>query len=570
MSAASTTLFERVRSRQDFTFAFPVYAILLGLVLFPLGYLFYASLQSSSPGAPDAEFTAEHVKALFTDRSYFRGLKNSLQLGLLVSLFATTLGVLFAWILGRTDVPFKKTLTLLVSLPIFLSPFACGIAWVLLGTEKSGLINAQLRRLFGEDAGIVNIMSFPGLVFVMVLSFAPLAFLFTLGPMLNMDGSLEEASRVGGASLVSTMKNVTLPVVLPSITSAALMIFVLAVEMFSIPGLIGPAARYPTLTYFIYQKTTASPPDWGGASAAGLALLLIMMFGMLLQTRATKASARFVTISGKGAKPVTMRLGRWRWAAFTVPLVYIILGVALPLIALLVSSTMRYYTPDLAWDLFTLDHWRAAFDATQFRTATRNTILVGAAAPTVAVLFAFAMAYVRNRTRAPLRQTAEMIGMMPVAIPGIVFGVGVLWAYVGSPIYGTIWLLVVAYCARYLPHALRVLSSGMVQIDKGLEEASRVGGAGVMRTLGSITVPLLRPAALSSWLLLVIYCTRELNVAIMVYTSQSIVLPVLMWSEMNAGAYQKAAIIALFESTLILVIVAVGSLVFRVDLRRSK
>ena len=158
--------------------------------------------------------------------------------------------------------------------------------------------------------------------------------------------------------------------------------------------------------------------------------------------------------------------------------------------------------------------------------------------------------------------------MMPVAVPGIVFGVGVLWAYVGSPVYGTVFLLMIAYCARYLPHALRVISSGMVQIDKGLEEASRVAGAGVTRTLAGVTIPLLKPVALSSWLLLVIYCTRELNVAIMVYTSKSVVLPVLMWSEMSAGSYQKAAIIAIVESLLILAIVIVGAVGFRVDLTR--
>ena len=415
--------------------------------------MFYASLQSASPGAPNSAWTLDNLKALFTQPTYWTALRNSLWLGFLVAVFSVALGVTFAWILGRTDVPFRRVLSVLVPLPIFLSPFACGIAWVLLGSERSGLINGTLRSIFGTDISPVNIMTFPGLVFVMVLSFAPLAYLFTLAPMINMDGSLEEASRISGASLPRTFFKVTLPVVAPGVLSACLMVFVLASEMFSIPGLIGTAAGYRTLPYFIYQNTTTTPPNWGGAAVAGLALLLIMSLGMLLQAKATKGSSRFVTISGKGAKPIVMKLGRWRWFVFALPAAYILLAVILPGAALLIGSSMRFFTPELRLDLFTLSHWESAFAASQFQTAMINTILVGVIAPTIAVAFAFVMAYVRNRTNAPLRNTFEQIGMLPVAVPGIVFGVGVLWAYVGSPVYGTILLLMIAYSARYLPHA---------------------------------------------------------------------------------------------------------------------
>ena len=566
MSTSTPTLLERARGKSDLTLSLPVYAIMIGLIALPMGYLVYAALQSASPGSPASEFTWENIKTVATTQSYWTALRNSLWLGFLVSIFSVVLGVSFAWILGRTDVPFRGTLSVLVSLPIFLSPFAGGIAWVLLGSKKSGLINGFLTKWFGEGAGFMNIMTFPGLVFVMVLSFAPLAYLFTVGPMLNMDGSLEEASRVGGASVFHTMRKITLPVVLPGILSAALMVFVLAAEMFSIPGLIGTAAGFRTLPYFIYQNTTASPPNWGGAAAAGLALLLVMLFGMLLQARATRASSRFVTISGKGARPVTLKLGRWRWVVFLLPAFYVFVGVVLPGAALLLTTFLRYYTPDLSWQLFTLDNWQVTLSSPGFQTAIRNTIFVGSATPTVAVVIAFAMAHIRNRTKAPFRATIETLGMLPVAVPGIVFGVGVLWAYVGSPIYGTVWLLLVAYCARFLPHALRVISSGIVQVDQGLEEASRVAGAGVTKTMRSITLPLLKPAVLSSWLLLLIYCTRELNVAIMVYTSKSVVVPVLMWSEMAGGDYQKAAILALVESSLILVVVTIAALLLRVNL----
>lgn len=570
-SAPSTLGFwDRVRARPDAALSIPVYLIIFGLVIFPLGYLVYAALQTASPGAPNAEFTFDNVRSVMSTQVFWIALRNSLWLGFLVGIFSVTLGVSFAWILGRTDVPFRNSLSVLVSLPIFLSPFALGIAWVLLGSDKSGLINGQLQAWFGSDGGFLNILSFPGLVFVMTLSFTPLAYLFTVGPMLNMDGSLEEAARVAGASLRGTMLKVTLPVVIPGILSAALMIFVLAAEMFSVPGLIGTAAGYRTLPFYIYQQANSSPPDWGGAAAAGLVLLAIMMFGMLLQARATRVSSRFVTISGKGAQPATIKLGRWRWPVFLIPAIYILLGVILPAGALILTTFLRYYTPDFTLELFTLLNWERTLTSSRFQTAIKNTILVGSATPTVAIVVAFAMSYIRNRTTARFREAVETVGMLPVAIPGIVFGVGALWAYVGTPLYGTLWLLLVAYCARFLPHALRVISSSMVQIDKDLEEAARVSGAGVFRTLGSITIPLLKPAVLSSWLLLLIYCTRELNVAIMVYTSDSVVLPVLMWSDMEAGAYQNAAALALIESSIILLVVTIAALVLRVNLFNRK
>ncbi|MGF9648816.1 iron ABC transporter permease [Pseudarthrobacter oxydans] len=566
MANTATSFVERLRSKQELGVALPVYAVILVLVLVPLSYLVYAALQTTSPGAPGSGFTFENIRLIFSTNTYWQALGNSLWLGFLVSVLAVSLGVTFAWILGRTDVPFRRTLSVLVSLPIFLSPFALGIAWVLLGSEKSGLINGVMRRFFGESAGFMDIMTFPGLVFVMVLAFAPLAYLFTVGPMLNMDGSLEEASRVVGGSLFHTMRKITLPVIMPGVLSATLMVFVLAAEMFSVPGLIGTAAGYRTLPFFIYQSTTASPPQWGAAATAGLALLAIMMLGTILQSRATKASARFVTVTGKGARPVRIRLGRWRWPLFLIPTLYVILGVVLPGTALFLTTFQQYYTPDLAPELFTFRWWERVTESSQFQTALRNTLIVGSATPTLAVIIAFAMAYVRNRTRAPLREAVETLGMLPVAIPGIVFGVGVLWAYVGSAIYGTVWLLLVAYCARFLPHALRVISSGMVQVDRSLEDAARVGGANIPWTISTITVPLLKPAVLSAWLLLLIYCTRELNVAIMVYTSDSQVLPVLMWGAMEAGSYQTAAILAIIESTLILLVVGLAALVLRVNL----
>lgn len=557
---------EHFANRKSLLLASPFYVVVLVIVLLPLGYLLFAALQTGSPGAPDTQWTLSNVQAVVSRPAYRRVLVNTLQLGAIVTLIATTLGIVLAWFVARTDLPSKKFLEVLIPLPLFMSPFAGGVAWVFLGSENAGLLNVAYRAVFNTDQALFNIFTFPGLVWTMVLFMTPYAYLFTLGPLRNMDASLEEASRVQGASYWRTMFRITFPLALPGIASAFLMIFVLSSEMFSLPGLIGVPAGHYTLPYFIYQSTSFSPPNWPLAAAAGLILLLIMIVGVSLQRRATRASERFVTVGGKGAGVNTIDIGKWRWLGTGLAYTYVTLAIVLPLMALLIGASMRYFTPSLSLELFTLHHWERILTSDRFFSSLKNTLTVATLGPLIGIFIGFMLTYLWQRLRAPFGKTTESVAMMPIAIPGIVLGVGMVWAYVGTPVYGTIGMLFIAYVARYLPHSLRIFQSTLVQLDPGLDEASRVSGAGIFRTLRHVTLPLLKQSTLSAWLLLFILMVRELNVAIMVYTRESMVLPVLLWSEIEGGQYGGAAIVAFVEASIVLVAFFVARRILGVDL----
>lgn len=560
---------DRLRRHSSLLIASPFYLVVAAMVLLPLGYLLYAALQTGSPGDPGSTFTLDNVKAVVGETAYRRVLWNTLKLGAIVTLLACLFGVTLAWFVARTNLPGKRALEVLLPLPLFLSPFAGGVAWVFLGSESAGLINVAYRAIVGTEDALVNIFSFGGLVFTMVLFMTPYAYLFTLGPLRNMDASLEEASRVHGASAFRTVARITLPLVLPGLLAALLMAFVLSAEMFSLPGLIGVPADYYTLPYFIYQATNFSPPRWPLAAAGGLLLLVIMAAGVWLQRRATRASERFVTVGGKGPAIAPANVGRWRWVGATLCWLYLTFAIFLPLCALLVGASMRYFTPSLSLELFTLDNWVRILTSSKFVEAITNTLVIAVIGPLFGLVIGFALTYLWQRMRAPFGRTVETLAMLPVAIPGIVLGVGLVWAYVGTPIYGTLAILFIAYVARFLPHVLRIFSSTLVQIDPVLDEASRVSGAGIMRTLRRITLPLLKQSTLSAWLLLFLMMVRELNVAIMVYTSDTTVLPVLLWSEIEGGQYGGAAVVAMVEVTIVTVAFVIARKVLRVDLART-
>lgn len=556
----------RLVARRDALLPLPLYLVLVLIIVVPLGYLVYAVFQTGSPTDKNSRFTWDNVAGILTDPVYLQVVGNTLLMALCVTVIACLIGVTLAWAVARINLPAKRFFEFFIPMPLFLSPFAGALAWLILGSKNAGFLNYWFKQIFHTESGFMNILSFPGLVFVMVLFHIPYAYLYTIAPLKNMDGSLEEASRVGGAGSFRTMVRVTFPVVLPGVLSAAIMVFVLSAEMFTVPALLGAGAKFPTMPTFIYQETQFSPPKWGSAAAAGMVLLLIMIVGILLQNRATRMSNRFVTVTGKGVRPAILRLGPWRWVVAVVPSLFLLCAVFLPMVTLIFATFLKFVTPRLTSKSFTLGNWSNLGNDPVFLRGLGNTAFVALVGSVIATALAFFLVYAWKRLKAPLARTSEAVAMLPVAVPGIVLGVGALWAAVQTPLYGTVWLLIAAYTARYLANPVRIFSSTLVQVDKSLDEASRVGGAGLFRTLGRVSAPLLTPATLSAWLLLFIMFTRELNVAVMTYSANSIVLPVIMWGSITAGSLNYAACIALIESTFIITAYLVARYVFKVDL----
>ncbi|MFO1188607.1 MAG: iron ABC transporter permease [Alphaproteobacteria bacterium] len=553
-----------------------LFLVLSAAILWPLFNLLLGALHASPPGRGRTRYTIDTVVNVFSDPATFSGIQNSLLLAVCVTLIALTLGGGLAWIIARTDVPMRRILQYLVVFPLFLSPFAGAMAWMQLASVKTGLINILYRVVSGDEQGvIINIFTFGGLVWCMSLYFAPYAFLQTVSALSAMDQSMEEASRTAGAGIFTTTRRITLPILLPALVGSAIIIFVLAAEMFSIPGLLGGPSRINTVPYQIFKLTTYYPSQWHKAAALGLFLLAMMAAGLYFYRRIIRQSAKFVTISGRGTKLGVFRLGRLRWAAFCLCISYFALAVVLPYLVIIGGSFVRYFTPELFTggggdaSTLTLEYWRAAFIDRHFRTALGNSVFLGLASATVATILGIVVSYVVVKTKTRLRGSIDFVTTLPLAVPGIVFGIGMLWAYISSPIYNTLWILMLAYVIRYLPNSARILNSNLLQVNNELQEAALMVGASPSRAVYNIVLPIIRPAIMASWVLLFINVVRELSVTILLYGSRSMVLPVLMWDQMENGVVGQANVTALVLSLLILVVFVLATKIFRIDLLRG-
>jgi iron(III) transport system permease protein len=376
-----------------------------------------------------------------------------------------------------------------------------------------------------------------------------------------MDPSLEEAAGACGASSPSTLRHVTIPVLRPAVLAAGLYVLVLATEMFAIPGYLGSSIKFFTLPYNIYLTAARFPIDHAFAAASSTIILILALVGLYLYRRSTAASRRFVTVTARGYRPRRTSLGRFRYAAAAVCWVYVVLAVVLPLVALVISGLLRFTSPSIRWDLMTIQNVTTVLAAPLVQRSIVNTLLLAAVvAPLGAILLGVAVAYVNHRTTLPGRAIVDYIGSLPMAVPGIVFATGLIWAYVGTPLYATLAILAIAYVSHYIPYANRSIGSALLQVDRDLEEAARVCGASTAHVIWMITAPLIRPALVATWIFLFLAVVRESSASILLYSPSSIVLSVVSWNYMFDGQFNQASVVALLQTAIILFVLLVARL----------
>lgn len=537
--------------------------LLVALIVVPVAFVLFGATRSGTPGDPNTEFTLEPLRTAFTTRPYLGSLVATVLLGLVVSGLAVVVGALLAWLVARTDLPKKGFFELVALGPMFLSPFVGAIAWVTLAAPNSGMINVSAATFFGATGSVVNVMTLGGLVFVMALYFVPYGYLFASAAFKNMDPALEEASYLCGAGIVRTALWVTLPLIRPALLSAFFLVTVLVMGVFSIPAVLAADIGFSPLPVRVYRAITMVPSDYGLAAAIGASLLLIAFVGVWLYRRAVRASKRFVTVTARGFRPRLVPLGRMKAPAIVLCVMYGLLSIVLPYTALIIVSFTPYTITDLTALTFTTDHFVGILTSARTYDAIVNTLVIGLIAPALCVLLAMVVSFIVERTDLRGRRLLEYVTTAPVAIPGIVFATGFVWAYVYTPLYATIWILVAAFVASYLPHANRITSASLLQIDRTLEEAATVSGATQRVTMSRITLPLSRPALLSGWILVFVLVSREINAAIILVSPRTMVLSVLAYDYVQFGDLRAAAVIGLIQTA----VLVLGVLVARYALR---
>lgn len=546
-------------------------ALVATLVLAPLVALVYGAFRSHSPGSPLAAFTLDHIKlvygGLFTGGWTQSATVNSLALAVPVMFLACAIGAFLAWAVTRTDLPYRRVWEVAFLLPMLYSPLVGVIGWSLLADPSGGLLNIFWSNLTGSSEPLFNVYSYTGIVWVMVFYFVPYAFTLNVGTFRTMDPALEEAAAVSGANLWRRLTRITLPIMTGSIAAGGLFIFTLALEQFAIPGFLGSHIRFDTLAHSIYLRTNGYPIDLPGAAAAGTLLIAFAAVGLYCYRRMTRQAERFITVTARGYKPAASPLGAARPFVFAACAVIFLVGTALPLAAVTLRALMPVRTGGL--DLSTLGwgNFKVLFGAQDILLGLQNSLYLAAGAATICALIGLGLSYRMVRRKSPQMALADYLIAMPIGIPGTVFGIGMLWAYVRSPLYMTIWILLLAFITRYLVYGVRTLGNGVMQIDKTLEEAASVSGATPLRTFFFVNVPLLKPAICSVWLLIFMIVMREISASVILYGVNSATLPVLTWSYLLDGAYGIASALSILQLLIVAAVVLLFRWAFGVDFK---
>ena len=527
-------------------------ALLAWLVLYPIAVLLVGSIRSDLP-MRDGRFTLANFSALFAEPNNLQAIINTLVSSALATALALVIGMTLAWITSRTDTPARRFFDNAFVIPYYLSPFIGAIAWTLLANPRIGFINGFFTQSLGFDEAPLNIYSLGGLVFVMALYYAPIVFLFGASALRSMDPALEEASRIHGAGAFITAARVTLPLTAPAIASSALLVFLNAAGQFGIPAVIGIPMHYDVITTRIWISLGYFPPRYTEAAAFAVVLMAFSAIIAIFQQRYL-ARKSFVTVTGRGYRPGTHRLGWTRHLCLAACLLYLLLSIALPYAALVFMSFQPYLSfafEPTQWTLKQYDD--VLFNNPDTVRAVKNSFILAAGGATATICLALVVSYVVNRTRLSARYFLDYLAMLPAAVPAVVFAVALLWSYIflPLPIYGTIWMLLIAYVSHYIPFGVRAASAGLAQISPALEESARIHGATWLATLRRIVIPLIKPALMAGWILLFVEFIRSLSLSILLYSNDSIVMPVVIYELYESGAYPALSAFSTLQTVLV-------------------
>ena len=525
------------------------------LVLYPIFFLLQASLNVGDPEAkPPTEYGFDNYVGLF---QYSEILLNTVAVSLAATVMALLFGFVTAWILSRTDVPGRRTLEQLMAVPYYVTPLLGAFAWSLLGAPESGFVNQVWRALGGEDH-LIDIVTPLGIAWVMALFEGSVAFVMIAAVMKSMDPALEEASQVIGASRFRTMLRVTLPLVAPGVLGAAIFVFAEMLGSFSAALVLGMPNRFYVVTTAMYQLVSQYPPRIPLAAAMGVSLFAVM-FVMLFVYRRIITRRSYVTITGKAFRPRLMDVGRLRCVLFGICALYVVLSVVLPMLTLAYASVQKIAVAFPAAANWTLDNFRTATTMNAVRSALANSLLLGLATATIGVAIMGLLSWIIYRSRVPGSGMIEYIVMFPQAVPRLVFAFGMMWAWLifPIPIYGTLWLLLIAYLTVFLPLGVRTISGVMLQIDKSLEECAQMCGAGWGYRIRTVTVPLLWPGLIAAWLLLFVASIRELGASILLMGPHSKVITPAIVESWFASSTELTAAMALIQTLVVAIAVSI-------------
>ncbi|HEY5619637.1 MAG TPA: iron ABC transporter permease [Vicinamibacterales bacterium] len=533
------------------------FTIYIGLI--PLGFLVWQSFRTPQTAAADAVFTLGNYAAAYSSSDTLSLFVTSIQFAFGTAVFSFVIGATLAWMNERTNTPFKTVFFALSLIPLVIPSILFTVAWILLASPQIGIVNLVLQGWLGLEEPLFDVYSLPGMIWVDGLHYSPMAFLLMSAAFRAMDPSLEESATMSGAGIFQVLRRVTLRLTWPAIVATILILFVRAIESFEVPALLGLPSGIVVFTAAIYQAVHRYPSQIGLASAYAMALLVITSFGVYFVSRLSGQGSKYATMTGKGFRPRLIDLGAWRWLTAAIFIVYFGLIVVMPFAVLLWSSFQRFYSvPSMeALQNLTLDPYRFILDYPNLPRTVLNSVMLSFGAATVVMLVASVICWIVVKTKYPGRWLLDNVASLPIVFPGLVLGLSIMIFYlnVDVGIYGTIWIMLIAYITRFMPYGLRYSTTSMVQIHKELEESAAMCGASWTTTFRRVILPLLKPGLLAGWIYVMIVSIRELSTSILLYSPDTQVISIVIWELWENGQYvELSALGVLFILSLFMLV----------------
>lgn len=530
------------------------------LVLFPLAPILYQSLLAQPLYEPQRTLTLGNYVRILASREFAGVILNSVVLAVSTTVLAVALGTLFAVFVMRTNMPLRGLIGGLVVSPLYISPLVLAFAWVTMFGPQ-GYVTIYTRLLTGSDPW--NLYSLAGIVVVSVFYYAPYAYLNAAASLSLSDPTVEDAARITGASPLRTLLTVTVPLLRPAIVYSALLVGIASLELLSIPLILGTPVGVNTLsTLLVKLGITGGQTDHGGVAAVATMLLAVMTVLILIQERLIGSGQRFVTIRGKAVAPRTFDIGRLRYAALAVCILYVLLGVVLPLAGIALRSLVGFLSP-LANPLqsLTMEHYQLVFGQESYRRSITNSLLISGVGGGIGIFFMALLALVAYRSGLRWRKLLGFISLYPRAIPGLIVGIGFLWSFVIiRPLGGlrnTVFALAAAFIMRYIPYGFSIITPTLTRISPELDNAARVCGAGWAGTVRQVLLPLLRPAIFTGWVFLFITFLKEYSSALFLFARGSEVMGTTMLELWRQGDMGPVSALASLQVVMILAVIAV-------------
>jgi iron(III) transport system permease protein len=547
----------------------PIALVLLALllayqVIVPFLMIIWTSLKTARPGEPEfLSFTftlANYVRA-FGNWSFWSATWDTLTFSVASTLVAFVLAAFVAWVVERSNTPLAQFIGLVLIGRIVVPGILITISWILIASPNIGILNQIVRDLTGTR-NLFNVYSFSGMVWVQSLEMVPLTYLLLSASFQAMDPRLEEASTMTGAGTWRTLRRILFPLALPATLAALLLVFVSTIEAFEVPLLMGGRAGIRVYSTEIFFDTSRTPTDWGLSSTYAVAMLILSIVLLLVYFRLVRHSERYRTVTGKDFRPRRVDLGGWRYLTCGLALLLVFIITVVPLLTMIYASLLPFYQAPsrAAFASMTLANYTSLLSNKDTITPMINSTLLGIGSATAVVLVVSLIAYFVHKTRVPGRRILDFLGFAPIAIPSVILGATFLWFYllVPIPVIGTLTIIGLAYLTKYMPFALRFVSTSMIQIHPELEEAAQVAGVPWSRNFFKIMLPLLKPGLLAAWFWVMVHAYRELTVALMLARSQNRTAAVLIFDLWSDGSFLLLSALGVIMFALLIVLVAIS------------